>query len=123
MLQKLRDWFRRLMYGRYGTDGLNMTLFVAALVCSLLGKLGIGLIPNFLSTFLLIYIIYRMFSRNITARQREMAAFNRFKKFFTDRQHCYYACPGCGQTVRVPRGKGRVSIHCPRCGARFEKKT
>ena len=59
----------------------------------------------------------------IAARQREAAAYNRFKKFFTDRQNRYYGCPSCGQTVRVPRKKGRISIKCPRCGQRFEKKT
>jgi len=123
-MQKIGEWFRRLMYGRYGTDRLNYLLLAVAMVCSLISTWVTSTqILNFLSTFLLIYVVFRMFSKNITARQQEMAAYTRFKKFFTDRQNRYYACPGCHQTVRVPRGKGRVSIHCPRCGARFEKKT
>jgi len=112
------------MYGRYGSDRLNLVLLCCALVLSLLSSFIRGI--EFLVIFsyaLLLWTIYRMFSRNIAARQREAAAYNRFKKFFTDRQNRYYACPSCGQTVRVPRKKGRISIKCPRCGQRFEKKT
>ena len=34
-----------------------------------------------------------------------------------------YRCPSCGQKVRVPRGKGRISIHCPKCQRDFIKRT
>ena len=40
-----------------------------------------------------------------------------------DRQNRYYTCPRCRQTVRVPRGKGKIAITCPRCKERFIKKT
>ncbi len=124
MFRKLGDWFRAFMYGRYGSDRLNLVLLGCAFLLSLLSSFirGIEFLVIF-SYVLLFWTIYRMLSRNIAARQREAAAYNRFKKFFTDRQNRYYACPSCGQTVRVPRKKGRISIKCPRCGQRFEKKT
>ena len=112
------------MYGRYGSDRLNLLLIVVSLVFSVLSSFVPAL--GFLSILfyaLLIWAFFRMFSKNIAARQREAAAYNRFKKFFSDRNNRYYACPSCSQTVRVPRGKGKISIKCPRCGQRFEKKT
>ena len=124
MFRRLGDRFRVFMYGRYGTDKLNVLLLTAGLVLCILSSFVEAL--SFLVIFsyaLMFWCIFRMFSRNIAARQREAAAYTRFTKFFTDRQYRYYACPSCGQSVRVPRGKGRISIKCPRCGQRFEKKT
>ena len=34
--------------------------------------------------------------------------------------YCYYNCPSCMQQVRVPAGKGKVRIKCPKCGNVFE---
>ena len=124
MFRRLGERFRIFMYGRYGTDKLNFLLLTVGLILSVLSSFVPVL--SFLVLFsyaLMIWCIFRMFSRNIAARQREAAAYTRLTKFFTDRQNRYYACPSCGQNVRVPRGKGRISIKCPRCGQRFEKKT
>ena len=124
MFRKIGDWFRRFMSGRYGSDRLNLAMLLLALainiLCSFVQSVSF---LYFLSWFLLIYCIIRAFSRNIQARQREANLYFCLKKFFTDRQNRYFICPGCGRTVRVPRKKGRLSIHCPRCGQRFEKKT
>lgn len=35
----------------------------------------------------------------------------------------YFKCKNCGQILSVPRGKGRIRITCPRCGAKVEKKS
>jgi len=124
VFRRLGERFRIFMYGRYGTDKLNFLLLTVGLILSVLSSFVPVL--SFLVLFsyaLMIWCIFRMFSRNIAARQREAAAYTRLTKFFTDRQNRYYACPSCGQNVRVPRGKGRISIKCPRCGQRFEKKT
>lgn len=124
MFHRMGDWFRSFMSGRYGSDRLNLLLVLGGLVLSLLSTFvqNLGILV-FVSYGLLIWAIFRMFSRNIAARQREAAAYSRFKKFFSDRQNRYFACPSCGQTVRVPRKKGKISIKCPRCGQRFDKKT
>ncbi len=124
MFQKIGNALRRFMSGRYGSDKLNLAMVIAALVINLLCSFvrGLGFLM-FLSYFFFFFAVFRMFSRNIAARQREASAYHCLKKFFTDRQNRYFICPGCGRTVRVPRGKGKISIHCPRCGQRFEKKT
>lgn len=46
-----------------------------------------------------------------------------FDKLNKDREHRYFRCPKCGQTVRVPRGRGKINIRCPRCNERFIKNT
>lgn len=35
----------------------------------------------------------------------------------------FYRCKNCGQTVRVPKGKGTVKITCPGCGNSFIDRT
>ena len=40
-----------------------------------------------------------------------------------DREHRYFDCPKCHQTVRVPKGKGKIAISCPKCREKFVKKT
>lgn len=35
----------------------------------------------------------------------------------------YFQCPSCHQKIRVPKGRGKIRIHCPKCGHDFEKKT
>ena len=129
MFRKIGDALRRFMYGRYGTDKLNQTLIIAALVLLLAGWLGGRFLAGWLNvlSFLayvpLICSIVRMYSRNIEKRRRQNAAFLRFLSALKDRDHRYYRCPRCRQTVRVPRGRGRINIRCPKCGEQFIKKT
>ncbi len=35
----------------------------------------------------------------------------------------FFICPHCSQKVRVPKGKGRIEITCPKCRTSFIKKT
>ena len=129
MFQKIGAAFRRFMYGRYGTDGLNKALLIAAVVLLLLGWLGGSYLAAWMNVFnLLAYIpliwsIFRMYSRNIDARRRENAAWQRILNCARDRENRYFRCPKCRQMVRVPRGKGKISIRCPKCGERFIRKT
>ncbi len=129
MFRKIGDALRRFMIGRYGSDQLGRWLLGAAIVLIVLGMIGSrtgsavlsGL--SLLAYVPLIWSIFRMYSRNIEARRRENLAFGRFLTRIRDRQHRYYACPKCRQTVRVPRGRGKINIRCPKCGEQFIKKT
>lgn len=129
MFRKIGDAIQRFMYGRYGSDSLNKALLIAAAVCLLLGWLGGSYLAAWMSVFNLvayvplIWSIVRMYSRNIEARRRENAAWQRLLTCLRDRNNRYFRCPKCRQTVRVPRGKGKISIRCPKCGERFIKKT
>lgn len=128
MFRRIGDWFRNFMLGRYGSDKLNVALLVSGIVLMLLGSI-LGKFTTWagvftlLSYLVLIWCMFRMCSRNIDARRRENAAFLNFFNHMKDKEHRYYRCPKCHQTVRVPRGRGRINIRCPKCGEQFIKTT
>ena len=87
-----------------------------------------------LALFLIVLSLYRALSRNLERRRGENARFlqavrpvlrrwNAFRARTQDREHRYFKCPNCGQQMRVPRGKGRITVHCRSCGAVFEEKS
>lgn len=127
MFRKLGDKFRNFMVGRYGQDQFGTVLFWAGLVCMLLsmvlGRFAWASGFSFLSWILLIWCMTRIYSRNITARARENRNFVNFFAHLRDKEHRYFRCPQCRQSVRVPRGRGRINIRCPKCSHQFIKKT
>lgn len=127
MFRRIGDRFRNFMLGRYGSDKLNVVLLVTGIVLmllgSILGKFAWACVFTLLSYLVLIWCIFRMYSRNIDARRKENAAFLNFFNHIKDKEHRYYRCPKCRQTVRVPRGRGKINIRCPKCGEQFIKTT
>ena len=124
---RISSGFRKFMEGRYGTDRLNMAILISGLVASLLSsflqKTVFGLVFWALSYGLMIWAIYRSLSRNTYRRYQENRKFLMIFDRVKDRNNRYYDCPKCHQTVRVPRGKGKISITCPRCKEKFIKRT
>ena len=125
--QKISGGLNRFMSGRYGTDKLNMVILgvgvVLCLISAFVQNAYANLILTFLSYALLIWAIYRSMSRNTYARYEENRKFLRFFDQIKDRDHRYFTCPRCRQSVRVPKGKGKIAITCPKCRERFVKKT
>ena len=133
----MRDKFIKFMYGRYGVDEFGKYMLVTAIVLSLLGLIfngfWISLVCSFLSTGLMIYIIYRAFSKNINKRVLENHKFlkktskirNWFKfckTRYNDRKiYKYVKCPNCKNYCRVPRGKGKIKITCRVCKKQFDR--
>ena len=126
-LYRLAAGFRNFMVGRYGTDKLGFVLLGTALVMSLLGSFipvpAVKLALTLAYYALMFWALFRMFSRNTYARYEENRKFLRIFDQLKDRDHRYFNCPKCRQTVRVPRGKGKIAITCPKCRERFIKKT
>ena len=124
---KLSAGLRAFMAGRYGTDRLNMVILCTGLVASILSMMislqPMNLIFWALSYGLMIWAIFRSLSRNTYKRYQENRKFLQIYNRMADRQNRYFDCPKCRQTVRVPRGKGKISITCPRCREKFVKKT
>ena len=118
---------RRFMAGRYGTDKLNMYILGAGvIVCLLTMFIPFALVDlalTVISYALMIWAITRTFSRNTYKRYQENRKYLRLIERFKDKEHRYFDCPRCRQPVRVPRGKGKISITCPRCKEKFIKKT
>ena len=124
---KLSAALRGFMAGRYGTDRLNMVILCAGLASSLLSVwirvAPFNLIFWALSYGLMIWAIFRSLSRNTYKRYQENRKFLQIFGRLKDRDHRYFDCPKCRQMVRVPRGKGKIAITCPRCREKFVKKT
>lgn len=123
MLQRLKQSFFRFMYGRYGPDQLNTALLILGAALTVIGWFSTLPILTFLSYIPLTLVIVRMFSRNVSRRRKENQKFLQFFSRLKDRDSRYFSCPNCGQTVRVPRGRGKINIRCPKCGNQFIKKT
>ncbi|MGM9598976.1 MAG: hypothetical protein ACI3VY_03550 [Faecousia sp.] len=136
MFRRFGESVRKFMYGRYGSDQLNIVLLVAAIAVSLTNSFLSLIFRNsfvyirilnpilyLLMLALLGFGIFRMLSRNIYARQKENRKFRQLWTCLTDRKNRYFRCPKCKQTVRVPRKRGKINITCPKCGERFIKKT
>ena len=131
----MREKLRRFMIGRYGTDGLNQFLSMASIVLLLLSLLTRFSLFTWLGLALLILCYYRSLSRNISKRTEENYQYYTLKDRIDRRFHSlkdqwanrkiyhYYRCPKCRQKLRVPRGRGRIQISCPRCGTQFIKKS
>ncbi len=131
-----RNKMARFMYGRYGgRDQLNRFLWI--LIVILIFVTAFTRIPyfNYLALLLLVFSYYRMMSRNIAKRYAENQKYLKFTskirgKFFFSKQHfaqrkyyAFYRCKNCKQKVRVPKGKGRIQITCPKCKSQFIKTT
>ena len=118
---------RRFMEGRYGTDKLNMAILIAGLVVSIVNIFmpfaAVRLVLTLVSYVLMGLAIFRCLSRNTYKRYRENRRYLLWLQRYRDKQHRYFDCPRCRQQVRVPKGKGKINISCPKCNHRFIKKT
>ena len=141
----MKQRFSKFMYGRYGADELSRLLnglALALLFISLLLNFGSSNALVTLRSFILVVVlallisqIFRTFSKNISARRKENAAYLRQRVKVTNfwqlrkdmwrqrKDYKFFKCPSCRAVMRVPKGKGRVRVICKKCGTAFEKKT
>ncbi len=141
---KFREKLARHLYGRYGADSLYNALFVLELILLFVGTvlniLGnvepvLAVISIFLyltALGLLIWALFRFFSRNVAKRRRENEAWLRFKSRFNPKKkpslppdtptHVFRACPKCRATLRLARKTGKHQAKCPLCGELFRVK-
>ena len=115
------------MYGRYKGDELNRFLSFLYLFIWLLSFLPHLRFLQILNTIIIIYVLYRAFSKNFYARQKELNKYlkikNKIKSYFAlknqkrqnKKTHLYFKCKNCKANLRVPRGKGKIEITCPKC--------
>lgn len=150
--QRMNNWkykLYQLMQGRYGIDSFGRFLLIGAMVVILLSNFHFLHRFYLLGLLLMVYAYFRIMSRNIFKRQQENQKYMALKqKFMGNRNkgamnnwNCgpngtggpgmansslayhFYRCKNCGQTVRVPKGKGMLKITCPNCGNSFIERT
>lgn len=131
----MREWFSRVMYGRYGNDSINKTLFVLALAMIVLNWIFHLKFLYWVGFACLVLYYLRFFSRDTYRRAQENEQFLRLvaplrgkaqsAKRVVENSGTYkhFKCPSCHQKLRVPKGRGKVEITCPKCSHSFVKRT
>ena len=131
----IRNYLRKFMIGRYGPDHLSIAMIVFSFVLSILHGILRFTPLMYISYVLLALALFRMLSRNIKRRRAENDKFIRYwwplrtraNRSYSNikhrKTHRFLKCPSCVNTLRVPKGKGKLQITCPKCGERFIKKT
>ena len=130
----MKEKLIRFMQGRSGVDNLNTHALWLVIILLIINMFVGNMFISILSYALWFIVIYRTFSRQVYKRYAENEKylktiqpvtqfFNLQKKRISDRQHKYYRCPKCKQMVRLPKGKGKIVVTCPKCQNKFEKRT
>ena len=134
-MNNLRDKFRRFMVGRYGMDELNRFLTTLTLVFVVLHLFVRSGIFFWLELAMIVLVYIRMFSRNTGKRFHENQRFLHYQFYVREymsklryrlkenRRYKIFKCPNCGQKIRIPRGHGKIQIHCRSCGHDFMGKS
>lgn len=132
------NWKYRMaqwMMGRYGVDSFMRALVVFACVLIVINFFVNSGIISTLSFAIMIYALFRCYSKNIPARRRELEAFERVmkkpkawwrltnKRYENRHTTIYFKCKGCGAMLNIPKGKGKLRVTCPKCGTVVEKKS
>jgi len=130
-MERIKLALQRFFYGRRGLDQLGIALYAVALVLSLFMRSGI---LSYLPLAVWVYALYRMLSKNLTARAKEnewfLTKYNPIKtsvkqavaRFKNRKIYKYYRCPQCKSWLKLPRGIGEKNVTCGKCGASFKKK-
>ena len=130
----MKEKLYRFMMGRYGNDQFNRFLMILAMICFVLSLFRIPGV-YLIGLLCLVYVYFRMLSRNTYKRSLENNKYlqceYKVKRWFSGvkrnmqqrRTHHIYKCPSCRQKIRIPRGKGKIEIRCPKCGHTFIKKS
>lgn len=135
----MKEKLIRFMQGRYGADQLSRFTVVFSLILILVSNfIRIDILRTVVDGFgllLLVLSYYRMFSKDISARYEEnrkfmlrtskiRSWFYHQKKMMTQRKiYHIYKCPTCKQKIRIPKGKGKIEISCPKCSTKFIKRS
>lgn len=142
--QRIQENIGTFMYGRAGMDQLTRFLLCLSLLFLFASMILIFLsnrnaasatILQYAAVAVLVLIYTRAFSRNVEKRHKENLQFLKavypITSWFRSWQHrlemrknCkLFTCPTCKTTLRVPKGKGRINLTCPRCHTKFGGKS
>lgn len=131
---KVRIKLAQFMRGRNGMDTIVITLLWVWPILYILGLVTSSGVLILLSNVVMVYMLFRMFSRNVEKRRAENILFwnktqpirkkmGEWRSMFKNRKnYAYFSCPKCKAKLRLPRGVGSVTVTCKQCGDKFEKK-
>ena len=135
----MKEKLIRFMQGRYGIDQLSKFLLITGLAVVLLsaffGEIEVSMLLYIFGWGVVIYCYFRIFSRNVQKRYAENQAYlmktYKIRNWFQNQKNIWqqrkvyhiYTCPSCKQKIRIPKGKGKIEVRCPKCGTTFIKKS
>lgn len=131
----MRDKFMRFMQGRYGTDALSKFLVIAGVILAVVSSAMHVRVLYMIAWVMIIWSYFRMFSKDYSRRSAEnrwylnktykiRSKFAGLKnRMAQSKDYHIYKCPSCKQKIRIPRGKGKIEIRCPKCSATFIKRS
>lgn len=135
----MKEKLIRFMQGRYGIDQLSKFLLITGLAVVLLsalfGETAVSMLLYIFGWGVVIYCYFRIFSRNVQKRYAENQAYlmktYKIRNWFQNQKNIWqqrkvyhiYTCPSCKQKIRIPKGKGKIEVRCPKCGTTFIKKS
>jgi hypothetical protein len=131
---KFKDFGANYIQGRYGIDELYKFILKIFFIIWILNLFLRNPILYYLGLILLIWGIFRVFSKNYEKRHAENLKYIEIKnKFFQkykliknkwkDRKtHIYRKCPNCKAEIRLPKKKGKHIVNCPKCKKDFDVK-
>lgn len=140
----MREKIARFMQGRYGADEFSRFLIGVSFVLLILEMLTRNVVFGVLFWLVFVYCYFRIFSRQFVKRQQENQKyltlryqaktkwyhlthgkglnFDSMKRNMEERKRYHiYKCPNCKQKIRIPRGKGKIAVRCPKCQTEFIK--
>lgn len=140
----MKDFFRnlgykiqRFMVGRYGADQLWRALMIFYLISILITNIVYRFSKiayyslTVLSLAIIVFAIFRVFSKNIEARRKENQDWLRItggirQKFLFAKErskqrktHKFVKCKQCKKVLRLPKNKGKLNVSCPHCKNQF----
>ena len=129
------DWQRKVvewLRGRQGPDDLAVFCVNVAVIIVVVNLFARVSWLGWIALAFVVYAMFRIQSKDLGSRSRENAAFlkalgparpwvqNPRAAWAELRSYKHARCSSCHQRVRVPRGKGRLRVTCPKCGTKFE---
>ena len=131
----MREKFLHFMLGRYWADHLYSVMLIGGAVLVILSNFIFEVFFLLLGWILVVLAFVRAFSKDYSRRYAENQKFleltGKIRKVFGKQRYVMeqrkdyhiYTCPQCRQKIRIPRGKGKVEISCPKCHTKFIKKS
>ncbi|MCM1157098.1 MAG: hypothetical protein NC300_00355 [Bacteroidales bacterium] len=136
-----REDMREVMSRRCGLDELNNFIMLLGFIFISAALFTKKPLIAFIGGVLVVLCYVRVFSKNLDKRRKENAFYMRYMgsivevcryvklclkmkiKTMRDGEYAYFVCRTCRQIIRVPKGKNKVNIRCPKCSQTFIRRT
>lgn len=140
-IKMFREDMRYVMSRRCGLDELNNFIMLIGFIYIVAALITKKWVFSLVGAIFVILCYMRVFSTNLVRRRKENDFYMQYMghvveavrelklrikmivKSARDKEYKYFVCGACKQIIRVPKGKNKVSIKCPKCGTSFVGRT